>query len=290
MFSLMTSRDPTRRPLALVVSAGGHTNDTVRAALKRAGIVERVVPPSEHGWDTTERPDLIVIDGTDLDLEEILARAAAGGRLDPAVPLLGSAPGPIDSNRQRQWLTAGLWEVITTPTDDEALALFLTNLLRGRSPPASAIADDDGEAEANSARAPYAWRILVRATAECLSLASRHGRPLACVAVVPEWPDPDVTDRRTLLTGFLAPLILGRVRKSDLVGMSDDAVLAVLPDTGLEGATVLRERLIRDLRREVQESGMTTAFRVAATVALEEGGEGGDSATRFLRGAVEQAR
>jgi hypothetical protein len=108
--------------------------------------------------------------------------------------------------------------------------------------------------------------------------------------VVPEWPDPDVTDRRTLLTGFLAPLILGRVRKSDLVGMSDDAVLAVLPDTGLEGATVLRERLIRDLRREVQESGMTTAFRVAATVALEEGGEGGDSATRFLRGAVEQAR
>jgi DNA-binding response OmpR family regulator len=278
-----------RRPLAPVVSAGGEGTATVREALARAGFAERSALPAAAGWDATEPVDLIVLDGENVDVAETLVSASEAGRIDPGVPVLVASPGPVTSERQLGWLRAGAWEVVETPADTEALALFLTNLVRGRRAPPGAEADGVG-AEDDALRLPtkepYSWRSLVRVTEETLSLARRHGRPVTCLAFVPVWREPDTATAPMLLANRLARTLLSRVRVADLVGISEHgAVLVILPDTDTGGSPIIMNRLASTLRDEIQAWGMVAGVEAAQ---CDPGRD--DTAAGLLLRAVSEAR
>jgi DNA-binding response OmpR family regulator len=286
-------RFAARRPLALVVSAGGDGTATVREALARAGFAEESALPAAAGWDATASADLVVLDGENVDVEETLVRASEAGRLDPGIPVLVSSPGPVASERQLSWLRAGAWEVVATPADAEALSLFVTNLVRGRRPAPGAVPEGDMDPEAAEGDAaprpaqkePYSWRPLVRVTEETLSLARRHHRPVACLAFVPVWREPDSASAPMLLANRLARTLLAQVRGSDLVGISDHgAVLAVLPDTDTVGGAIISRRLLTTLRDEIRAWGMVAGIQAGQCDADRD-----ETAAGFLLRAVGQA-
>jgi hypothetical protein len=265
-----------RRPLALVVSAGGEGTASVREALARAGFAERSArPASAAGWSEAVAADLVVLDGENVDVAETLLNASEAGRIDPGIPVLVSSPGPVPSELALEWLRAGAWEVVATPADTEALSLFVTNLVRGRRTPPSAGPEGDtypegaevGEgAEAHAPprleqKEPYSWRPLVRVTEETIFLARRQHRPLACLAFVPVWREPDSASAPMLLANRLARTTLAQVRGADLVGISEHgAILAVLPDTDTVGATLIMNRLLATLRDEIRAWGMVAGI------------------------------
>jgi hypothetical protein len=286
-------RYATRRPLALVVSAGGEGTATVREALARAGFAEQLTLPGTAGWDATVSADLVVLDGENVDVEGTLVSASEAGRLDPGIPVLVSSPGPVASEQQLKWLRAGAWEVVATPADTEALSLFVTNLVRGRRTPP--VAGDEGDVDPDAAegdapppsprKEPYSWRPLVRVTEETVSLAGRHRRPVACLAFVPVWREPDSASAPMLLASRLARTLLAQVRGSDLVGISEHgAVLAVLPDTDPVGAAIISSRLLATLRDEIRAWGM-----VAGIQAGQCDFDRDETAAGFLLRAVGQA-
>jgi DNA-binding response OmpR family regulator len=278
-----------RRPLALVVSAGGEGTATVREALARAGFAEQSALPGAAGWDATDSIDLVVLDGEAMDVAETLVSASEAGRIDPGIPVLVSSPGPVSSDRQLGWLRAGAWEVVETPADTEALALFLNNLVRGRRGPPGPEADGAG-AEDDALRAPrkepYTWRPLVRVMEETLSLARRHGRPVTCLAFVPVWREPDTATAPMLLAHRLAHTLLTRVRVADLVGISEHgALLVILPDTETGGSPIILNRLLSILRDEIQAWGMVAGIEAGQ---CDPGPD--DTAAEFLLRAVSEAR
>lgn len=275
-----TIRYAPRRPLALVVSAGGDATTTVREALASAGFSERSALPAAGGWDATDAADVVVLDGETVDVAETLVGASEAGRIDPGVPVLVAAPGPVAADRQLEWLRAGAWEVVATPADTETLSLFLTNLLRGRRTPPGAVRLEDEPRPPQ--KEPYSWRPLVRVTDESLALARRHHRPLACLAFVPVWREPDSASAPMLLANRLARTLLTQVRGSDLIGISEHgAVLAVLPDTDPVGAHIIENRLLASLRDEIRAWGMVAGIG-AGLVEMESD----DSAAGFLLRAV----
>lgn len=278
-----TIRYAPRRPLALVVSAGGDATSTVREALAAAGFSERSAIPSSDGWDTTEAVDVVVLDGENVDVAETLVGASEAGRIDPGIPVLVAAPGPVASDRQLEWLRAGAWEVVSTPADTEELSLFPKNLLRGRRTPPGAPATDDPPRPPQ--KEPYSWRPLVRVTEESLSLTHRHGRPLACLAFVPVWREPDSASAPMLLANRLARTLLAQVRGADLIGISEHgAVLAVLPDTDPVGATIIQNRLIASLRNEIRAWGMVAGIDAGLVHARKD-----ETAAGFLLRGVGEA-
>jgi hypothetical protein len=256
-----------RRPLALVVSAGGDGTASVREALARAGFAERSArPASAAGWSEAVAADLVVLDGENVNVAETLLNASEAGRIDPGIPVLVSSPGPVPSERELEWLRAGAWEVVATPADTEALSLFVTNLVRGRRTPPGAgpEGDTDPAAPRPEQKEPYSWRPMVRVTEETIALARRHRRPLACLAFVPVWREPDSASAPMLLANRLARALLAQVRGADLVGISErGAILALLPDTDSVGATIIMNRLLATLRDEIRAWGMVGGIGAA---------------------------
>jgi hypothetical protein len=283
-----TTGDAPRPLLAVIVSGGSDGLDTVRAALKQAGLEERVVPFAPGWWGATGPADLVVLDGAGNDIPDTLARAAADGHVDPGVPVLVAMPAPVGSDRQLEWLRAGAWDVIATPADTESLALFVTNLLRERS---SAIGPPTSGRAVGRERVPYPWGPLVRATGETLHLAFRSRRPLACLAFVLDWATTDPFSSPVLLAHRLARDLIRQVRKADLVGISEQGdILIVLPDTRPEGADAIHGRLLRALQHEARAMAVITGVRSATGIAAEDDPDGGDSAAAFLLDTVRRAR
>lgn len=278
-----TVRYAPRRPLALVVSAGGAATASVREALASAGFDERSAAPAPGGWDATDSADVVLLDGETVDVAETLVGASETGRIDPGVPVLVAAPGPVSTDQQLEWLRAGAWEVVATPADTEALSLFLTNLVRGRrTPPGGPRVEDEPRPPQKE---PYSWRPLVRVTEETLALARRHARPLACLAFVPVWREPDTASAPMLLANRLARTLLTQVRGADLIGISEHgAVLAVLPDTDPIGAHIIQNRLLATLRQEIRAWGMVAGLETGLVEIDDD-----DSAAGFILKAVSQA-
>jgi hypothetical protein len=292
MTSAEGAGDRHGRYTALVVGGAGQGMGEVVRTLRAAGFQDRRVGPDPAGWYAQGRPDLVVLDAGEVDIEATLGRATAAGSLPAGMPVIAVAPDRIDGETLRRLLRAGAWLVVGSPADTETLGLFLANVLRGRPTPADRAPDPDDPADyrAGKRKEPYPWRALVRVTSETLSLARRYRRPLAVVAFVPEWNEPGSVSAPILLAHRLARGVLETVRGDDLVGLTENgAIVAVLPETGQDGARAMQNRMIGLLREQIRALGMVADLRTAMIHAGDDADEGSESAARLLLRAVAEA-
>jgi hypothetical protein len=283
------TRPPSPPPAALVVGGTGPAIAVVRQALADAGFAERIRSATGSGWTDGEPADLVVLDAAEVDVVTALAAVAQS---DPRVPIVVAAGEEVDAEERRAWLRAGAWEVVYPRADAEALALFFSNVVRGRPPPPDRPPkpDDPAHYRAGYRKDPYAWRPLCRVVEETLALTRRHGRPLACIAFLPEWGEPGTASAPVLLADRLARTLLPHVRGDDLVGITEHgAVLAVLPETTSDGAHVIQLRMLELLRGEVRALGMVTGIRTAMAHVGDHDEVASESAARFLLRAVARA-
>ncbi|MFW5951863.1 MAG: hypothetical protein ACOCVZ_07100 [Gemmatimonadota bacterium] len=255
----MTSE--SERSSLVLILGGEETERLVAAALTNVRArIDRLDDRDEFG--RAKRPaDLVFLERASLegdgdDGPETVRGWLEQGILDAAVPLLLMAPSPVTPAEYREWLGAGLWEVVRLPVDPRLLSLRLRNLLGDRGA---------GEGQPSiSPNGPYPWPTLVRATGETLALTRRHQRQLACMALAVE-PGSDASDRSTPpLMYRLGVAAREWVRNSDLVGLSQhDVLLVVMPDTSGADADALGPRLVAALERSLRRAGTVARIRFA---------------------------
>jgi hypothetical protein len=276
-------------PLPSILILGGEeTERLVTAALGELPIrVDRLEDRDDFG-QSHRRSDLVLLQRAPLPMQraplvepETVRDWLEAGILDPTVPLLLLASGPVSGDEYRDWLAAGVWEIFRLPIDPAILALRLRNLLDVRW---------SGSQPSLAPNMPYPWPTLLRATGEVLALGKRHARPTACVAVAVEQVggrgDEEGGSREPSrrLMHRLGVAAQQWVRDSDLVGLTgQEVLLAVLPDTTGDEAAILAPRLMAALERSLRRAKTVAALRSAIRSAPEDGSE---SAADFLLQAV----
>lgn len=259
---------PSSHPSVLILG-GEDTQRLIMAALSELPVrIDRLEDRAEFG--RVQRPaDLVILERARLDGPGVVEEWLEAGILNPTVPLLLMAAGPVGGQEYREWLAAGVWELVRLPVDPAVLALRLRNILGTRW---------EGDRTALRPNGPYPWPTLVRATGEVLALGRRHQRPVSALAVAVEQPgEPHPSPRLMYQLGVAARKW---VRDSDLVGLTEqDILLLVLPDTAGDDAEILRPRLLAALNRSLKRASTVAALRSATRPAPLDGSE---SAPEFL--------
>jgi diguanylate cyclase (GGDEF)-like protein len=229
------------QPTALVVGVGGEAE---AAALERDGFVTL---PARSGADalskaTTARPDAVVIDGglADMDPFDLARKLRAEAGLDPATPILVTAPYPPTAGQHLAALRAGVWEILVQPYEPADVARRCLAHLR--------------EAEAASADPDtglYDPKGLDRRARELVERASHHRAPLACIVLAPDVPagEPATAGDDLRVSRALsrtAEALRTNHRNWDAVGRLGPTEFAVVaPGTDAQGALAFAERLVR---------------------------------------------
>jgi hypothetical protein len=263
-------------PTSVLILGGAERQELIAAALSELDVrIDRLEGQDEFGRGQ-RRADLVLVDRALLDGPQTIASWLDSGVLDGGTPLLLTAPSPMDPGDYREWLEAGIWEVVRLPVDPALLSLRLKNLLGGRV---------GAGAPSITPMGPYPWPALVRATEETLALGRRYGRPVSCVALAVEAGSPEAP-RSPRLMYRLGVAAQEWVRGSDLVGLSEhDVLLAVLPDTTGYYADILGPRLVAAVERSLKRAGFVAGLRSATVEATTDRVQ---SAPDFLLAAVRQ--
>lgn len=245
----------TESPLSVLI-LGGAERELVNAALDGLDVtIDRIQDRDEFGH-AQRRADLVLLERAYVEEPDTVREWLDGEILDSAIPLLLLAPMPVDAGTYREWLNAGVWEVVRLPVDPYMLGLRLRNLLGG--PRLS------GRLSSLGPQGPYLWSTMVKATEETLALARRLDRPVACVAVAVDHggdPEEHPTPRLMHRLGVTAQ---EWVRDADMVGLSEhDVLLVVLPDTNAAHAEVMGPRLVAALQRSLTRAGIAASLSVS---------------------------
>lgn len=266
---------PTHASPSVLILGGEETETLIRAAAAGLDCVVRRIADTAGFGEGRPRADLVIVDSAWIDGPDTVRQWLDAEVLDAATALLLVAPSPVRSEEYREWLEAGVWEVVRTPVDPSLLGLRLRNLLGGRGPRGGSAITPAG---------PYPWPTLVRATEETLALAKRVERPVACVAVAvaqQENSEPREADRLMYRLGVAAR---EWVRGYDLVGLNEQHILlAVLPDTSRADADILAPRLGAALERALRRAGVVASLQSSTSEWAEAEDQ---SATDFLLGTL----
>jgi hypothetical protein len=261
---------------SVLILGGADTERLMTAALQapHAPLVRLDLIEEQTEFGRTRRTsDLVILDRARIDGPETVAEWLHSEILDPTVPLLIFAPSPIAPAEYRDWLAAGVWDMVRLPVDPAMLALRLRNLLGNRG---------DALHAAMAPHHPYPWPTLLRATGEVMALGRRHERPVSCVALAVERTGEGESPPRLMYR--LGVSVRQWTRDSDLVGVTEqDVLVVVLPDTPDEYAAMLAPRLLAALERSLRRAGTVARLRSAARSARLDGCE---TATEFLMGAI----
>lgn len=261
-----------------VLILGGAETEVVDAALEGLDVtIGRIRDRDEFGR-TQRRADLVLLERARLEGPGTVREWLDTEILDAMSPLLLLAPMPVEPSEYRNWLNAGVWEVVRLPVDPHLLALRLRNLLGGPSLP--------GRRSSLGPQGPYTWASMVRATQETLALARRLERPVSCVAVALDHrPEPNEHPSPRLMHR-LGVAAQEWVRDADIVGLSEhDVLLAILPDTSADEAEILGPRLVAALQRSLKRAGVAAGFRIST---LEASADPSQSAATLLLAAARQ--
>ncbi len=238
-----------RPAFVLVVSERASLRDAIDRILADDAYVLLPAPNRQvvQAWLWDMPVDVVLLDGAfedgygltllaDLDRDPRIARWA---------PRLVVYDRPVPHDRVMQGLAAGAWDVMQLPLDAPTMQLRLHRMAR-----AKLEADTANEASClDPSTGVYTWHGLLDRVEEIGALASRHRRPLACVAF---GPDParaasletDPSAIRALMDE-MARIGRDSVRHSDLIGLAGTPTdfVVVAPDTNVAGAGVLAHRL-----------------------------------------------
>ena len=203
----------------------------------------------------------------DLDLPAVDGRALCRTRLRQgsvgrSTPLLALCTVRPPREQRLEILRAGAWDIVSLPLDPEELVLRLQAMVRAKQEVDEAVERSLLDAETGF----YNVRGLMRRLTELTAESRRYLRPLACVVVGPRddartqsvlrevlavdlaTSTETATGEPELRPGPLAAMVdsLTRVtRLSDAKGLLGDQHFVILaPDTDLEGAQRLAERVL----------------------------------------------
>jgi PleD family two-component response regulator len=227
-------------PTALVVGVGGEAE---AAALERDGFVAL---PARSGADalskaTAARPDAVVIDGglSDMDPFDLARALRAEAGLDPATPILVTAPHPPTAGQHLAALRAGVWEILVQPYEAADVARRCAAHLR----------DGQAAAGADPDTGFYDPEGLDRRVRELAARASHHRAPLACIVLAPDVSAGDSAGEELRVSRAVsrtAETLRSNHRSWDAVGLLGPAEFAVVaPGTDARGALAFAERLLR---------------------------------------------
>jgi PleD family two-component response regulator len=239
----------SRPAFVLVVSERPQMRDAIAHLLADDAYVLLPAPSRRavQAWLWDVPADVVLVDGAFEDGYglTIFADLERDPRVSRWAPRFVVHDGPVPSDRVMQGLTAGAWDVLQLPLDAVALRLRLHSMVRAKLEADAA----REEASIDELTGVYTWRGLVGRIEEIGSLASRHRRPVACVAF---GPNPDRTAAAEVDVQALRAMAdemarVGRtsVRHSDLIGLAGTPTdfIVVAPDTNVAGAGVLAHRL-----------------------------------------------
>ena len=262
-----SSGELPRTPLAIVIDDQEWTARSLESILSPAGFAVLKAYTGRQALDLVQRvkPDLVFVD---LDLPDVdgreltrtLLRHGSVGRSTPILALCTTRP-PRD--QRLEILRAGAWDIVSLPLDPEELVLRLQAMVRAKQEVDEAVERSLLDAETGFYNVKGLMRRLTELTAE----SRRYLRPLACVVVGPRDDARTQSVLREVLAVDLATAAeavataedepeagpipamvesLTRVtRLSDAKGLLGDQHFVILaPDTDLEGAQRLAERVL----------------------------------------------
>lgn len=254
--------DAPRTPLAIVVDDQEWTARSLESILSPAGFAVLKAYTGRQALDLVQRvkPDVLFVD---LDLPDVdgrdLCRSLVGrGAVRVSTPILALCTSRPPRERRLEILRAGAWDILSLPLDPEELVLRVRSLVRAK----QEVDDASDRSLLDAATGFYNVKGLMRRLHELTSEARRYTRPLACVVVGPR----DDSRTQSILRGILAQdsgaangresepgdagsamadSLLRVTRTSDAKGLLGDQHFVILaPDTDLEGAVRLAERIL----------------------------------------------
>jgi PleD family two-component response regulator len=192
----------------------------------------------------TARPDLVILDAQLPDLHglEVCRQLRADPLFGPTTPVIITTAGPSGRSQRLAAYEAGAWGFFGQPLDGEELLARLGTFL-------SAKFEADGLRDAamlETLDGLYTLKGLTRRVREIASEASRHGRPLAVVALALA----PVSGSESAEPMQLGALLRSHGRSSDVIAhLGEGEFLVVAPGTiaeGVRGMVHRFEGLLRD--------------------------------------------
>ena len=252
-----------RPPLALIVTGEEWLSLSVETLFSPRGYA---VLRAYSGAQALERirqtpPDLLVIAKDLRDMRGIdLCRVAhAQGLTSKVLPVMLMGPSAWPREERLEALKAGSWDVVSFPMDGEELFLRVDTWVQAKL--ASDISREQGLLDA--ATGLYNMQGLLRRMTEIGAGAGRHSRALACVIVSTEGstpvgpeltaPEPHTWSLDSAAT--FAECLRSTGRASDAIGrLSENEFVVVAPDTDMEGAMGLAQRLKNVVESHIQSA------------------------------------
>lgn len=255
--------DLQRTPLAIVIDDQEWTARSLESILSPAGFAVLKAYTGKQALDLVQRvkPDLLFVDVDlpDVDGRELCRTLLSQGAIRPSTPLLALCTTRPPREQRLEILRAGAWDIVSLPLDPEELVLRLHSLVRAKQEVDEAVERSLLDAETGFYNVKGLMRRLTELTAE----SRRYTRPLACVVVGPRDDSRTQSILREILAvdggggaeepveRAMAPLsamvqsLSSVTRLSDAKGLLGDQHFVVLaPDTDLEGAQRLAERVL----------------------------------------------
>lgn len=251
-----------RTPLAIVIDDQEWTARSLESILSPAGFAVLKAYTGRQALELVQRvrADVLFVDLDlpDVDGRDLCRNLVSRGAVQASTPILALCTTRPPREQRLEILRAGAWDIVSLPLDPEELVLRLQALVRAK----QAVDDAADRSLLDAETGFYNVKGLMRRLSELTAEARRYTRPLACVVVGPR----DDTRTRSILREILAmdstaatarePDVveaavsmaeaLARVtRTSDAKGLLGDQHFVILaPDTGMDGAVRLAERVL----------------------------------------------
>jgi len=259
-----------RPPLALIACSDDWMSRALESVFQQHGYV---VAHTRSGSQTLElarlsNHDLLVLDESleDLRAVDVCRTIRQGGQFDHSVPIVITAPTPVDPRARMAAFAAGAWEYCSHPLDLEPVFVKLETFIRAR----GELLTTRAEEFVNSTTGLYTAFGLRQLAGKLGARALRKHEAFACVAFSPQVHDREIgssTLWKESAAGFadVAHVFREQSRQSDVVGHVGDLRLAILaPDTDAAGARLLVARLQRELDRASQTKSIGGKVRLRA--------------------------
>ncbi len=259
-----------RPPLALIACSDDWMSRALESVFQQHGYV---VAHTRSGSQTLElarlsNHDLLVLDESleDLRAVDVCRTIRQGGQFDHSVPIVITAPTPVDPRARMAAFAAGAWEYCSHPLDLEPVFVKLETFIRAR----GELLTTRAEEFVNSTTGLYTAFGLRQLAGKLGARALRKHEAFACVAFSPQVHDREIgssTLWKESAAGFadVAHVFREQSRQSDVVGHVGDLRLAILaPDTDASGARLLVARLQRELDRASKNKTIGPKVRLRA--------------------------
>jgi two-component system, cell cycle response regulator len=233
-----------RAPIVMIVSEQEWTSRSLDSILAPHGYA---VMRAYNGRQAMERargsnPDAVFIDTHLPDMEglELCTRLRAAAELSQASPIILYRSGSVNREERLEALEAGAWDLLPLPFDAQELLLRLDRYMIAKR-------EMDRMRESDlmdPSTGLYSWQGIVRRVREMGAAAMRFHRPMACIVVAPEDLEEPASAAEDNLSRGLAATLRSLTRGSDVLGrIGPMEFVVVAPDTNIEGAQILAERV-----------------------------------------------